>query len=103
MPATQFIFPAVSAEPPIPFGYRSVTTAQKGDGIWDGTRFRKARKCWPSTEATAVCIIRKCEVVQEALPITGVPQVVSATVTGPGETITVTFPEASGTVECDWL
>jgi hypothetical protein len=62
--------------PPIPYGYRSVTAAQKGDGIWDGTRFRKARKVWPSTEPTAVCIIRKCEVVQAALPITEPAQVV---------------------------
>lgn len=71
----------MSDTPAIPFGYRQVTTAQKGDGIWDGTRFRKARKVWPSTEATASVIIRKCEVVQEALPIAEAPRV----------------------VECDWL
>jgi hypothetical protein len=53
--------------PPIPHGYRLVQgPAQKGDGVWDGTRFRKARKQYPSTEPAI--IIRRCEVVQEALP-----------------------------------
>lgn len=65
--------------PPIPFGYRAVQgQAQKGDGVWDGAagKFRKARKCWPSTEPTAVFIIRRCDVAQEPLPLPTAPEVV---------------------------
>lgn len=52
--------------PPIPFGYKLVQgSAQKGDGVWNGERFAKARKQWPSTEPAI--IIRRCEVRQPEL------------------------------------
>lgn len=55
----------METEVKIPFGYKQITgPAQKGDGSWDGTRFRKVRRCWPSTEPTATVLIRKCEVTQ---------------------------------------
>lgn len=53
--------------PEIPFGYRQIQgRAQKGDGVWDGERFRKARKDWPSTEPAI--IIRRIEPVQTEIP-----------------------------------
>jgi hypothetical protein len=56
--------PQSSAEPAIPFGYRLVQgPSQKGDGIWDGKRFRKVRKEYPHATAERP-VIRKCEVVQ---------------------------------------
>lgn len=52
-------------DPKIPHGYKRVTgQAMKGDGTWNGEKFVKVRKCWPSTEPTATVLIRKCEVVQ---------------------------------------
>lgn len=58
----------MSDEPKIPFGYRRVTgQLQKGDGVWNGTRFRKVAKRYPSTEAVELFAIRRCEVVQTEL------------------------------------
>lgn len=58
-------------EPQIPYGYRRITgQSQRGDGIWDGTRFRKVKKEYPHSEGRPgfYFIIRKCTVEQAALP-----------------------------------
>lgn len=56
--------------PKIPFGYCLVQgQSQKGDGIWDGTRFRKVKKGYPFAGDSGAVIIRKCEVEQEPLPM----------------------------------
>lgn len=59
------------ADPAIPFGYRRISgQSQKGDGIWNGTRFVKVRKEFPwADHAPAHIIIRKCAVEQTALPV----------------------------------
>lgn len=55
--------------PTIPFGYKRVTgQLQKGDGIWNGTRFAKAKKAYPNTEYVEIFAIRKCVVEQPVLP-----------------------------------
>lgn len=57
----------------IPFGYRRITgQLQKGDGVWDGERFRKVKKEYPHSDGHPgfLFAIRKCEVIQEALPLT---------------------------------
>lgn len=59
----------MSADPKIPFGYKQVQgQSQKGDGKWDGTKFRKVRRnCYPyATEGDVV--IRKCAVEQTEIP-----------------------------------
>ncbi len=67
------------SEPAIPFGYRRITgQSQRGDGIWDGTRFRKVKKEYPFIGSGALTriIIRKCAVEQPALAgigLIGVP------------------------------
>lgn len=56
--------------PEIPFGYKRVHgVAQKGDGRWNGTRFRKVRKEYPFLGERIGVAIRRCEVTQEALPL----------------------------------
>ena len=63
-------------QPAIPFGYRAVIgQSQRGDGIWDGTRFRKVKKEYPHSEVRPGFnfIIRKCEVAQAELPGTEQP------------------------------
>lgn len=58
-------------EPTIPFGYRQVSgQIQKGDGVWNGTRFAKVKKEYPRTDDDRV-FIRRCETVQPPLPGTG--------------------------------
>lgn len=60
----------MTAEINIPFGYKRIFgQLQKGDGIWDGTRFRKVRKEYPFLGERIGVAIRRCEVVQEALPL----------------------------------
>lgn len=54
----------------IPYGYRAVTGQLiKGDGIWDGQRFRKVRKDYPFLGTREGVAIRRCEVVQEKLAL----------------------------------
>jgi hypothetical protein len=57
-------------QPKIPHGYKRVVgQLQKGDGIWNGTRFAKVRKQYPFVGLPLdVIAIRKREVVQEVLP-----------------------------------
>lgn len=56
--------------PNIPYGYRAVTgQLQKGDGLWDGERFRKVKKGYPFLGTVEGVAIRRCEVTQEALPL----------------------------------
>ncbi len=59
----------MDANPTIPFGYHRVTgQLQKGDGIWNGTRFAKVKKMYPNTEYVEIFAIRKCVVEQAELP-----------------------------------
>jgi hypothetical protein len=61
----------MSAEPAIPFGWKRITgQSQRGDGIWNGTKFVKVKKEYPHSEGRPgfYFIIRKCQVVQPALP-----------------------------------
>lgn len=63
--------------PKIPHGYKRVAgQAQKGDGIWNGTRFAKAKKQYPFAEPAEYIIIRKCAVNQPTLPGAGKAEVV---------------------------
>ena len=57
-------------EPKIPHGYkRAFGQLQKGDGVWDGERFRKVRKSYPNADGSApLFAIRKCEIVQTEIP-----------------------------------
>lgn len=60
------------AEPKIPFGYKQVQgQSQKGDGIWDAVagKFRKVKKQYPFCGGSFPVIIRKCEAVQQELPV----------------------------------
>ncbi len=60
---------AVADTPTIPFGFRPVVgQSQKGDGIWNGRRFAKVKKGYPFAGDSGAVIIRRCEVVQPALP-----------------------------------
>lgn len=55
------------SDPIIPFGYARVTgQSQRGDGIWNGTKFVKVRKEYPHSEGRPGFnfIIRKQVVVQ---------------------------------------
>lgn len=55
----------MSNAPKIPYGYRAVPTGEqtrKGDGRWDGTRFRKIKPVMP--EVGADIVIRKLDVTQ---------------------------------------
>lgn len=54
------------SEPKIPCGYRQIQgQSQKGDGIWDGERFRKVKKEYPRTSGfLPKFIIRRCVVEQ---------------------------------------
>ncbi len=67
----------------IPFGFRLVVgQSQKGDGIWDGTRFRKVKrvpteviirkvkKLYPCAMPGGHVIIRRCEAQQTVIPAT---------------------------------
>lgn len=57
------------SDPPIPFGYRRIFgQSQKGDGIWNGVKFVKVKKVYPSTDAAQPFIIRKCVVEQTEIP-----------------------------------
>lgn len=63
------------SEPKIPFGFKQVPAyapTQKGDGKWDGTKFRKVKKDWPRVDVDDV-VIRKCSVIQPelTLPVKG--------------------------------
>jgi hypothetical protein len=61
----------VSTVPQIPYGYRRVVgQLQKGDGLWDGTRFRRVRKGYPYIGLLQGVAVRKCEVVQQQIPAT---------------------------------
>lgn len=62
-------------EPKIPHGCKRIFgPLQKGDGVWDGERFRKVKKCYPNADGTAPLLaIRKCEVVQTEIPGTEGP------------------------------
>ena len=58
----------MSDQPTIPHGYRAVTGhLQKGDGLWDGRRFRKVRKEFPFLGERVGVAIRRCEGVQPEL------------------------------------
>ena len=64
----------MSSEPHIPYGYKRVTgQLQKGDGLWDGERFRKVKKGFPYIGIVEGIAIRKCEVVQTEIPGTEEP------------------------------
>lgn len=57
------------SDPAIPFGYKRITgQLQKGDGVWNGTRFAKARKQYPFAGDAGIVAIRRCEVEQAELP-----------------------------------
>lgn len=57
----------METDPKIPYGYKQIQgQSQKGDGVWDGTRFRKVKKAYPIVRYPEV-MIRRCEVVQEEL------------------------------------
>jgi hypothetical protein len=64
--------------PKIPFGYRRVVgQLQKGDGVWDGERFRKVKKQYPNADGCgALLAIRRCAAQQPVLP--GTEEAVSA-------------------------
>lgn len=54
-------------DPKIPFGYKRVTgRSQKGDGIWDGKRFRKVKREYPMINENQIAI-RPCEIVQQVI------------------------------------
>ena len=66
--------------PEIPFGYKRVFgQLQKGDGVWDGQKFKKVRKelvpvtvmrmRWPIVQQAATIAIRRCTVEQAPLPL----------------------------------
>lgn len=58
--------------PKIPFGYKAVTgQSRKGDGYWDGEKFRKVRKMYPTSYPTL--IIRKCDATQTVMPTVAQP------------------------------
>lgn len=60
----------------IPYGYRVVTgQSQKGDGIWNGVRFRKVRKGYPFAGDSGAIIIRRQEVVQTEMQVVAQVQV----------------------------
>ena len=60
----------MSDDPAIPFGFKQVTGyLQKGDGLWDGQRFRKVRKEYPFLGERIGVAIRRCTVEQAALPL----------------------------------
>lgn len=60
---------SLQSNPTIPYGYKIVTgQLQKGDGVWDGERFRKVKKQYPSTEPRSLFAIRKCVVEQTEIP-----------------------------------
>ena len=64
----------MSSEPHIPYGYQRVTgQLQKGDGLWDGERFRKVKKGFPYIGIVEGIAIRKCKVVQTEIPGTEEP------------------------------
>lgn len=55
----------MSDDPKIPFGYKLVTgQLQKGDGVWNGTRFRKVKREYPFVGERTLIAIRKCVVEQ---------------------------------------
>lgn len=75
----------MTTDPQIPYGYRLVQgQLQKGDGIWNGERFAKAKKEYPYSGNRVLLAIRRCEVVQPPLPGT---EVAAA-----AQTITVHYP-----------
>lgn len=54
----------------IPYGYKLIQgQAQKGDGVWNGERFVRVKKVYPSTEPAV--IIRRQEVVQTEMETDG--------------------------------
>ena len=58
----------MSDEPKITHGYKQVAGhLQKGDGLWDGRRFRKVCKEFPFLGERVGVAIRRCEVVQPEL------------------------------------
>jgi len=60
-----------SAEIKIPFGYKQVHgPSHKGDGIWNGRRFAKVKKCYPFAGDSGAVIIRKQDAVQTEIPAT---------------------------------
>jgi hypothetical protein len=63
------------SDPIIPFGYKRITgQLQKGDGVWNGTRFAKVKKQYPSTDFRySLFAIRKCVVEQTEIPGTETP------------------------------
>ena len=66
------------SEPKIPHGYRQVQgRSQKGDGVWDGTRFRKVKKEYPVVRYPEV-MIRRCEVVQPELTMEAASELAKA-------------------------
>ncbi len=58
------------SDPQIPFGYKRVHgQLQKGDGVWNGTRFAKVKKEYPCAEGLHLLFaIRKCTVEQVQIP-----------------------------------
>lgn len=64
----------MSEEITIPFGFKLVQgQLQKGDGVWNGTRFAKVKKVYPFAGTLDIIAIRKCEVEQLAMPATEPP------------------------------
>ncbi len=63
------------SEPTIPFGFKRIFgQAQKGDGVWDGEPFRRAKKEYPWGQFPPPrVIIRKQEVAQTEIPGTEGP------------------------------
>lgn len=66
--------------PEIPYGFKRVFgQLQKGDGVWDGQKFKKVRKeltpvtvmrmRWPIVHQAATVAIRRCTVEQTPLPL----------------------------------
>lgn len=59
----------MSDTPKIPYGYKRVFGhSQKGDGILADGKFRKVKKEYPFIREDMV-VIRRCEVVQQKLPV----------------------------------
>lgn len=57
----------MSDTPKIPYGFKQVQgRSQKGDGLYDGKRFRKVKPEWPLIAPDQI-VIRKCEVEQAEL------------------------------------
>lgn len=70
----------MEAEPKIPHGYTQVTgQLQKGDGLWDGTRFRKVRREYPFIGERVGVAVRKCEVVQTEISMADVNELAKLT------------------------